>query len=46
MVKDVPSIPMFARPIFVISAAKVKGPVVNPTQQKARPGTSSTWTRS
>ena len=33
MVKDIPSIPMFARPLYVINAAKVKGPVVNPTQE-------------
>jgi peptide/nickel transport system substrate-binding protein len=31
MVKDIPSIPLFARPIYVIRANTVKGPVVNPT---------------
>jgi peptide/nickel transport system substrate-binding protein len=33
MVKDVPSIPMFARPLFVIRSTRVKGPAVNPTQE-------------
>ena len=33
MVKDIPSIPVFARPMFVITQHKVKGPVVNPTQE-------------
>jgi len=33
MVKDIPSIPLFARPIYVIRANSVKGPVVNPTQE-------------
>ena len=33
MVKDIPSIPLFARPIYVIRANTVKGPVVNPTQE-------------
>jgi|SwirhirootsSR3_FD_contig_81_2072871_length_1825_multi_5_in_0_out_0_2 peptide/nickel transport system substrate-binding protein len=33
MVKDVPSIPVYARPVFVIHSAKVKGPVVNPTTE-------------
>jgi peptide/nickel transport system substrate-binding protein len=31
--KDIPSIPMFARPLYVIRSAKVAGPVVNPTQE-------------
>ena len=31
MVKDIPSIPMFARPFFLIRSARVKGPVLNPT---------------
>jgi peptide/nickel transport system substrate-binding protein len=31
MVKDIPSIPLFARPIYVIRANTIKGPVVNPT---------------
>ena len=39
MVKDIPSIPMFARPLYMINAAKVKGVGVNPTQE-GRPGTS------
>ena len=33
MVKDIPSIPIFARPVFVIHAASLKGPVVNPTTE-------------
>ena len=33
MVKDVPSIPVYARPVFVIHAAGIKGPVVNPTSE-------------
>ena len=33
MVKDVPSIPVYARPVFVIHSARVKGPVVNPTSE-------------
>ena len=43
MVKDIPSIPLFARPIYVIRANTVKGPVVNPTR-KAALGTSQHWT--
>ena len=45
MVKDVPSIPMFARPLFVIHANKVKGPAVNPTQEGS-PWNISSWTTS
>ena len=30
MVKDIPSIPMFARPLYTIHAKKVKGPVGQP----------------
>ena len=33
MVKDIPSIPVYARPVFVIHAASLKGPVVNPTTE-------------
>ena len=44
MVKDIPSIPMFARPVYVIHAAKVKGPVVNPTQEGS-PWNANTWTQ-
>jgi len=33
MVKDLPSIPLLARPIFVIRATSVKGPAVNPTTE-------------
>jgi len=37
MVNDVPSIPMYVRPGFLISNKKVTGPILNPTQQ------GSTW---
>jgi len=43
MAKDVPSIPMYARPIYVIRAKTVKGPVVNPTQEGS-PWNVGTWT--
>ena len=43
MVKDIPSIPMFARPIYVIRKAGLKGPAVNPTQEGS-PWNVSTWT--
>jgi peptide/nickel transport system substrate-binding protein len=33
MVNDIPSIPIYARPVFVIRNKKVKGPVVNPTSE-------------
>jgi peptide/nickel transport system substrate-binding protein len=33
MVNDIPSIPIYARPVFVIRNKKVKGPVVNPTNE-------------
>lgn len=42
MVKDIPSIPMFARPLFVIRANKVTGPGVNPTQEGS-PWNISSW---
>jgi peptide/nickel transport system substrate-binding protein len=42
MVRDIPSIPMFARPQFVIRSAKLKGPAVNPTQEGV-PWNVSTW---
>ena len=45
MVKDIPSIPMFARPLFVIRANKVAGPAVNPTQEGS-PWNVSQWTTS
>ena len=45
MVKDVPSIPMFARPLYTINAAKVKGMAVNPTQEGS-PWNISQWTTS
>jgi len=43
MVKDIPSIPVYARPVFVIHAASLKGPVVNPTTEGS-PWNVSTWT--
>jgi len=43
MVKDVPSIPLLARPLYVIRAAGVKGPVVNPTTEGS-PWNVSAWT--
>ena len=43
MVKDVPSIPMFARPLYTINAVKVKGMGVNPTQEGS-PWNANTWT--
>jgi len=42
MANDVPSIPMYARPIYVIRANGVAGPVVNPTQEGS-PWNVSTW---
>jgi peptide/nickel transport system substrate-binding protein len=33
MVRDIPSVPVYARPVYTIRAAKVKGPVVNPTTE-------------
>jgi peptide/nickel transport system substrate-binding protein len=42
MVKDIPSIPLFARPIYVIRANTVKGPVVNPTGEGS-PWNVSAW---
>jgi len=43
MVKDIPSIPMVPRPFFLIRAARVKGPVLNPTQE-GTPWNVNTWT--
>jgi peptide/nickel transport system substrate-binding protein len=43
LVKDIPSIPMFARPFFVIRSARVHGPVANPTQEGS-PWNANTWT--
>lgn len=43
MVKDIPSIPVYARPVYVIRAAGVKGPVVNPTTEGS-PWNVSAWT--
>lgn len=43
MVKDIPSIPVYARPVYVIRAAGVKGPVVNPTTEGS-PWNAGSWT--
>ena len=43
MVKDVPSIPVYARPVFVIRSAEIKGPVVNPTNEGS-PWNVTAWT--
>jgi peptide/nickel transport system substrate-binding protein len=45
MVNDLPSIPMYARPVYVIHRKGVKGPTVNPTQEGS-PWNVSTWTTS
>jgi len=45
MVRDIPSIPMFARPLFVIRRAGLKGPGVNPTQEGS-PWNVTQWTTS
>jgi peptide/nickel transport system substrate-binding protein len=42
VVKDIPSIPMFARPLYVIRANSVNGPGVNPTQEGS-PWNISAW---
>jgi peptide/nickel transport system substrate-binding protein len=42
MVPDVPSIPVYARPVFVIRSAKVSGPVVNPTTEGS-PWNANIW---
>jgi ABC-type transport system substrate-binding protein len=43
MAKDIPSIPVYARPVFVIRKRTVNGPVVNPTQEGS-PWNANTWT--
>ena len=43
LIKEVPSIPMFARPIFMITSKRVKGTSVNPTQEGG-PWNVSSWT--
>ena len=45
MVPDVPSIPVYARPVFVIRSAKVSGPVVNPTTEGS-PWNANVWSTS
>ena len=42
MVKDVPSIPMFVRPVFTIAAKKLKG-VTTPTTNEGTPWNANTW---
>jgi peptide/nickel transport system substrate-binding protein len=43
MVNDVPSVPVYARPVFVIRNSKVKGPGVNPTTEGS-PWNVTAWT--
>jgi peptide/nickel transport system substrate-binding protein len=43
MAKDIPSMPVYARPVFVIRKRTVNGPVVNPTQEGS-PWNANTWT--
>ena len=43
MVNDIPSIPVYARPVFVIRNKKVAGPVVNPTNEGS-PWNITGWT--
>lgn len=42
MAKDVPSIPVYARPVFVLRNKKVTGPTVNPTSEGS-PWNVETW---
>ena len=43
MAKDVPSIPMFVRPVFTIAAKKLKG-LTTPTTLEGNPWNANTWT--
>jgi peptide/nickel transport system substrate-binding protein len=43
MANDLPSIPVYARPVFVIRRNTVRGPVVNPTTEGS-PWNISSWT--
>ena len=43
MVKDVPSIPMFVRPVFTIASKKMKG-LTTPTTLEGSPWNANTWT--
>jgi peptide/nickel transport system substrate-binding protein len=45
MVNDIPSIPVYARPVYVIHRKGVKGPTVNPTTEGS-PWNISGWTTS
>ena len=40
--KDIPSIPMFARPTYVIRSTRVSGPAVNPTNEGS-PWNANVW---
>jgi peptide/nickel transport system substrate-binding protein len=42
MVKDVPSIPMFVRPVFTIASKKMKG-LTTPTTLEGTPWNANTW---
>lgn len=42
MAKDIPSIPMFVRPVFTIANKKVKG-VTTPTTSEGTPWNANTW---
>ena len=43
MVKDIPSIPMFVRPVFTLSSARLKGQLP-PTTSEGSPWNANTWT--
>jgi peptide/nickel transport system substrate-binding protein len=43
MANDIPSVPVYARPVFVIRRNSVKGPVVNPTSEGS-PWNVAGWT--
>jgi peptide/nickel transport system substrate-binding protein len=43
MVNDIPSIPMFVRPVFAISNKKMKG-MTAPTTLEGSPWNANTWT--
>jgi peptide/nickel transport system substrate-binding protein len=42
MAKDIPSIPMFVRPVFTIASAKMKG-LTTPTTLEGSPWNANTW---
>lgn len=43
IVKDIPSIPMLARPFFLIRSVRVSGPILNPTPEGTT-WNANTWT--